>query len=109
MRRIAVILLLCVFNALAFVSPPADGARRSDAEIEATIRTKLAKSKIGKDGFTVHVKNGIATWQGSTAVVQHKGAATRMAKTSGAIQVVNNIKVTDESGAPRKVGVKQEK
>ncbi len=108
MKRIAVVLLLCVFNALAFVGPTAGTARRSDAEIEATIRTKLAKSKIGKDGFTVHVKNGIATWQGSTAVMQHKGAATRMAKTAGAVQVVNNIKITDESGAPRRVGVKQE-
>ncbi|HLJ50938.1 MAG TPA: BON domain-containing protein [Bryobacteraceae bacterium] len=109
MRRIAVILLLAVFHAFGFVTAPPAGARHSDAEIEATIRAKLAKSKIGKDGFTVHVKNGVATWQGSTLVMQHKGAATRMAKTAGAIQVVNNIKVNDESGAPRKVGVKQEK
>jgi osmotically-inducible protein OsmY len=83
----------------------------SDAEIEATIKAKLAKSKIGKDGLQVHVKNGIATWTGSTSVMQHKGAATRMAKTAGAIQVVNNIKVSgDAIGAvkaePRKVTVK---
>jgi len=97
---------------LAATRPPAPGApRRSDAEIEATIKTKLAKSKIGKDGIQIHVKNGIATWTGTTAVMQHKGAATRMAKTAGAIQVVNNIKITDEAaggpgGAPRKVAVK---
>jgi osmotically-inducible protein OsmY len=82
----------------------------SDAEIEATIKTKLAKSKIGKDGIQVHVKNGIATWTGATSVMQHKGAATRMAKTAGAIQVVNNIKVSDDAGTlkaePRKVQVK---
>lgn len=83
----------------------------SDEEIEATIKAKLAKSKIGKDGLQVHVKNGIATWTGSTSVMQHKGAATRMAKTAGATQVVNNIKVSgDASGAlkgePRKVMVK---
>ena len=68
----------------------------SDAEIEATIKAKLAKSKIGKDGLQVHVKNGIATWTGTTTVMQHKGAATRMAKTAGAIQVVNNIKISDQ-------------
>lgn len=87
----------------------------SDAEIEAAIRVKLAKSKIGKDGITVHVKNGIATWQGSTNVMQHKGAATRMAKTAGATQVVNNIKISDEArakaagdltGEPRRAQVK---
>jgi len=87
----------------------------SDEEIEATIKGKLAKSKIGKDGLQVHVKNGIATWTGSTNVMQHKGAATRMAKTAGAIQVVNNIKISPEgkekaagnlSGQPRKVQVK---
>jgi osmotically-inducible protein OsmY len=83
----------------------------SDAEIEATIKAKLAKSKIGKDGIQVHVKNGIATWTGATTVMQHKGAATRMAKTAGAIQVVNNIKVSDDAtgslkAAPRKVVVK---
>jgi hypothetical protein len=69
----------------------------SDAEIEATIKAKLAKSKIGKDGFQVHVKDRVATWTGATSVMQHKGAATRMAKSAGAIQVLNNIKVTDET------------
>src|SRR5580658_8710699 len=87
----------------------------SDAEIEATIRAKLAKSKIGKDGFQVHVKDRVATWTGGTAVMQHKGAATRMAKAAGAIQVVNNIKVSGEAslrakgdltGQPRHVQVK---
>jgi hypothetical protein len=87
----------------------------SDAEIEATIRAKLAKSKIGKDGFQVHVKDRVATWTGFTSVMQHKGAATRMAKAAGAIQVVNNIKISDEgtlrakgnlNGQSRRVQVK---
>src|SRR6266850_4769793 len=79
----------------------------SDAEIEATIKAKLAKSKIGKDGIQVHVKAGVATWTGNTTVMQHKGAATRMAKTAGAIRVVNNIKISDEAANPlRKVQVK---
>ncbi len=66
-----------------------------DKETESVIRAKLAKSKIGKDGFTVRVQGGVAYWDGSTNVVQHKGAATRMAKTGGAKRVVNNIKVSD--------------
>jgi hypothetical protein len=40
----------------------------SDAEIEATIKAKLAKSKIGKDGFQVHVKDRVAIWSGTTTV-----------------------------------------
>lgn len=87
----------------------------SDAQIEATIRAKLAKSKIGKEGFQVHVKDRVATWTGTTSVMQHKGAATRMAKTAGALRVVNNIKVSEDStasasgnltGHPRPVQVK---
>jgi hypothetical protein len=69
--------------------PPA-----SDAQIEATIRAKLAKSKIGRDGFRFHVQRGVVTWEGTTDVMQHKGSATRMAHAAGAVQVVNNIKVS---------------
>jgi hypothetical protein len=68
---------------------------QQDKEMEAVIRAKLAKSKIGKDGFSVRVQGGVAFWDGSTNVVQHKGAATRMARTAGAKKVVNNIKVSD--------------
>jgi BON domain len=75
---------------------PGQGATAlQDKETESVIRAKLAKSKIGKDGFTVRVQGGVAYWDGSTNVVQHKGAATRMAKTAGAKKVVNNIKVSD--------------
>jgi hypothetical protein len=75
---------------------PGQGATAvQDKETEAIIRAKLAKSKIGKDGFTVRVQGGVAYWDGSTNVVQHKGAATRMARTAGAKKVVNNIKVSD--------------
>lgn len=68
-----------------------------DKQIEDAIRAKLAKSKIGKEGFTVRVQGGVAFWEGSTSVVQHKGSATRMAKAAGAKSVVNNIKVADEA------------
>lgn len=72
-------------------------AAPSDAQIEATIRTKLAKSKIGKDGFRFHVQRGVVTWEGSTNVMQHKGSATRMARAAGAVQVINNIQVSDSA------------
>ena len=67
---------------------------QSDAAIESAIKAKLAKSKVGKDGFKVKVQGGIAYWEGTTNVVQHKGSATRMAKTAGAKAVVNNIQVS---------------
>ncbi len=77
-------------------TPPAQGTTaQQDKQIEAAIKAKLEKSKIGKDGFTVRVQGGVATWEGTTTVLQHKGAATRMAKTAGAKAVVNHIKVSD--------------
>ena len=69
-------------------------ATPSDSQIDVTIRAKLAKSKIGKDGFKFHVQHGIVTWEGSTNVIQHKGSATRMARTAGAVQVINNIQIS---------------
>jgi osmotically-inducible protein OsmY len=67
----------------------------SDAAIEQKIRAKLAKSKIGADGFKIKVQNGVAYWDGKTDVIQHKGSATRMAKTAGAVAVVNKIQISD--------------
>ncbi len=68
---------------------------QQDKALEAVIRAKLARSKIGLDGFKVRVQGGVAFWEGQTSVAQHKGAATRMARTAGARQVVNNIKISD--------------
>jgi osmotically-inducible protein OsmY len=70
--------------------PPA----ASDAEIERTIRAKLAASKIAPDKFTVHVQGGVATLEGRSDVVQHKGTATRLAKNGGAMKVVNKIQLS---------------
>src|SRR5581483_10802126 len=105
MRRLAVVFALLLMPMLpSFAGPRSTGTsmnsaasvqRLSDAEIQQKIQTKLAKSKIGKDGLTAHVKSGVVTWEGHTSVPQHKGAATRMAKTAGAVRVVNNIQVTD--------------
>jgi osmotically-inducible protein OsmY len=70
--------------------------RTSDAQIEAAIRAKLAKSpKLGPEKFQVHVQGGVATFEGKTDVVQHKGTATRMAKSAGALAVNNHIQVSD--------------
>ena len=99
---VAVFLSVATLNAQTKAPPvkpvPSQGTTAlEDKEIESLIRVKLAKSKIGKDGFTVRVQGGVAYWAGATSVVQHKGSATRMAKTAGAKRVVNNIKVSDSA------------
>ena len=78
-----------------------------DAQIESTIRTKLAKSKIGKDGFRFKVAHGVVTWEGATNVMQHKGAATRMAHSAGAASVVNNIQVSAAAKTKALQGLKR--
>ena len=45
------------------------------------------------------MQGGVATIEGSTDVIQHKGAATRMAKTAGAVAVNNQIQVSDAANA----------
>jgi len=76
--------------------PAAAGPRPTDAQIEANIRARLAKSqKISLDHFQVHVQGGVATIEGKTDVVQHKGSATRMAKSAGAIAVNNNVQISE--------------
>jgi hypothetical protein len=118
MKRVLLVFALLVSSLAAATGTLAmshSQGKFSDAEIEATIKAKLAKSKIGKEGFQVHVKDRVATWTGTTSVMQHKGAATRMAKTAGATRVVNNIKISEDSdaktagnitGQPRRVEVK---
>jgi osmotically-inducible protein OsmY len=76
---------------------PQGTTANQDVQMEAEIRARLAKSVIGKDGFKVRVQGGVAYWEGTTDVVQHKGSATRMAKSAGAKKVVNNIKISDAS------------
>jgi len=106
MKRAFLIFVLLGCSWSLFAGPPLTKSHSegkfSDAEIEATIKAKLSKSKIGKDGFQVHVKDRVATWTGSTTVMQHKGAATRMAKAAGAVSVLNNIKVSGEGLLPAK-------
>jgi len=74
---------------------PAKQAMTSDAQIEAAIRAKFARSKINAEKFTVHVQGGVATIEGKTNVIQHKGTATRLAKTGGAVAVNNHVEISD--------------
>src|ERR1039457_4746559 len=68
---------------------------KSDKEIEPAVRAKFAKSKISADKFQVRVQGGVAAIEGLTDVVQHKGVATRLAKTGGALAVNNRIQTSD--------------
>jgi opacity protein-like surface antigen len=78
---------------------PRIAPKNNDAQIERTIRAKFAKSKINVEHFTVSVQNGVATIDGKTNVIQHKGVATRLAKTGGALAVQNHIQVSEEAKA----------
>ncbi len=99
MRYFCFILLLMLTPAAPAQSKAAPAAARaagrSDADIERAIKARFAKSKVSRNNFQVRVQGGIATIEGVTDVVQHKGAATRMAKTAGARAVVNNVKVSE--------------
>ena len=60
----------------------AAGARLSDAEIESDIKARFARSKLASNNFQIKVQAGIATIDGTATVVQHKGIATRMARSA---------------------------
>jgi hypothetical protein len=102
MARFLTLLFALLLSGVALTASPAGktAARPvhagavSDAQIESTLRAKLAKSKIGKDGLRFKVARGVVTWEGATNVVQHKGSATRMAHAAGATQVINNIQIS---------------
>jgi uncharacterized protein YqgV (UPF0045/DUF77 family) len=81
---------------------PAPPVKLSDAEIQSRIQAKLAKSKIGRNGFKFTTSGGVTTIEGKANVIQHKGAATRMAKTAGARAVINNIQISDSAKAAAK-------
>lgn len=71
-----------------------------DSVIERNIRAKLARSKVSlTDHFTVSVHNGVAVLEGKTNVIQHKGVATRLAKSGGAVAVQNRIQVSEAARA----------
>jgi len=71
------------------------GTPLSDREVEAAIRARFARSKIAEDRLQVRVQGGVATLEGHTNVIQHKGTATRLARAAGARQVVNKIELSE--------------
>jgi len=101
MRPLLVSLLMCLAVWAAAPPRPAAHARTgaaqpavNDAQLEKAIRARLARSKISSNNFQVRVQGGVATLEGKTDVVQHKGTATRLARSAGAVQVVNKIQVS---------------
>jgi hypothetical protein len=81
------------------VKRPVGQPKLTDAQLEAVIRAKFAKSKINADKFTVRVQGGVATIDGKTDVIQHKGTATRMCRTAGAAVVNNRVQISDTAKA----------
>jgi hypothetical protein len=74
---------------------PKSAPARPDAEIEKDIRNRFSQSKIGTEKFQVHVQGGVATIEGKTNTIQHKGTATRLAKLGGATGVANRIQISE--------------
>ncbi|HLK46479.1 MAG TPA: BON domain-containing protein [Bryobacteraceae bacterium] len=110
MHRVQACTVVLLLALAAWSDPGSTGTRartaaksalpaRSDADIERDIRSRLAKSKISEDNFQVHVQGGIATLEGNTGVIQHKGVATRLAKSGGAVAVVNKIQISEAAKA----------
>ena len=103
MRYAWAVLLLLVCSALSATPPQTPvKPRLSDAQLEAVIKGKFAKSKSAST-FTVRVQGGVATIDGRTDIIQRKAAASRMAKTAGAIAVHNKVQVS-EAGRKKAAG-----
>jgi len=69
--------------------------RWKDVELKKTIEDRFARSAIAVDKFKVEVNDGVARITGKTDVMQHKGVATRLAKSMGARAVQNDVEITD--------------
>ena len=95
-RTAAILLLACVAAMqAATAAKPVKVPGLSDAAIEQDFRARLARSKVSKDNFQVKVQNGTAVITGRTDVIQHKGVATRFAKSAGARRVDNRIEISE--------------
>jgi hypothetical protein len=105
--RLAVLLSISAIWSVVQATPPArttaharpaGGAGQSaanDRQLETAIGARFAQSKIGVNHFVVHVQGGVATIEGHTDVIQHKGTATRLAKAAGAREVVNRVELSE--------------
>lgn len=106
MRSFALALVLLAAlagSALPAAQPSRTESRKTaapalpDAELEKAIRARFAKSKIAANNFQVKVVNGTATLTGRAEVIQHKGTATRIARTAGARAVDNRIEISESA------------
>ncbi len=105
---VAALLLSSTLLAAPVVRPkPTPGA--SDASIEQNIKVRFAKSKIAAEGFTVRVQRGAAILEGTTNVIQRKGASTRLAKLGGAASVDNRIRIGEAARQKAAANLKEHK
>jgi len=75
-------------------SKPAAAPHWKDAELKKAIEQRIARSAIAADRFKVDVNDCVAHITGQTEVIQHKGVATRLAKSMGARSVKNDVEVS---------------
>ncbi len=74
-----------------------------DATVENRLRARLARSSLRSEPVRVRVVQGVAILEGSVSTPQRKGAATRLARSSGASSVENRLQVgTSAPEAPLK-------
>ena len=109
---------LCLAANLLLAAPPAPSRAPSaatpralsDAQIEQDLRARLSRSKLATRKFQFHIQGGVATIEGRTDIIQHKGIMTRMARAAGARLVVNKIEVSEaarQRAAERLDGVRR--
>ena len=105
LARISFCLWLLLTSVLA-AAPPATVSRPvasstattkllSDAQIEQDLRSRISRSKLAAKKFQFRIQGGVATLDGRTDIIQHKGIMTRMAKAAGARAVVNRIEISE--------------
>jgi hypothetical protein len=86
-------------------------ASNEDAAILAKLKAKMSRSTLRSEAVEYKVENGVVLWSGTVKIPQRKGAATRMAKSSGAKKVLNRIVVqhttprTSNANLPRPASV----
>lgn len=66
-----------------------------DAELKKVVEERLARSAIAVDHFKVAVSDGVVILTGKTEIIQHKGVATRLARSVGAKEVRNEIEISE--------------
>ena len=103
MRRILAIAAAVLLSSTALqpaeapnkAEPKTAAPRWKDAELRKAIEDRFARSAIAADHFKIEVNNSVARITGKTDVIQHKGVATRLARSMGAKEVRNEVEVSE--------------